>query len=96
MLVTRKIKVGKNYIEALMIKFQTKNLIVFNGKNGYCMCGYLNLKAAARFNDVAVKITGVSTIDDALKAQVHSCTTGARALGIKKGQPIREVLDIIA
>ena len=96
MLVTKKIKIGKNYIEALMMKFQTKNLIVLSGKKGYVMCGYLNLKAAQKFNDVAVKITGVSTINEALNSQVHSCTTGARALGIKKGQRIKEVLSIIA
>ena len=96
MLITKKIKIGKNYIEALTVKLQTKNLIVLNGKKGYVMCGYLNLEAAEKFNDVAVKITGVSTIDDALNSQVHSCTSAAKTLGIKDGQPIKEILSIIA
>ncbi|MFA6282378.1 MAG: DUF1805 domain-containing protein [Candidatus Omnitrophota bacterium] len=96
MLITKKIKVGEKYIEAIEMKLQTKNLILLRGDKGYIMCGYLNLEAAEKFNDVAVKITGVSTIDDALKTQVHSCTSAAKALGIKDGQPINEVLSIIA
>ncbi|MFA5270958.1 MAG: DUF1805 domain-containing protein [Candidatus Omnitrophota bacterium] len=96
MIITKKIKFGKKCIEALMVKLQKKNLIVLRGKNGYIMCGYLNLKAAQKINDVAVMIKGVSTINDALKTQVHSCTSAAKCLGIKDGQPIKEILVIIA
>ena len=59
------------------------------------MCGYLNLKAAQKFGDVAVKIVGVSNIEDALKTTVHSCTSAAKKLGISKGQPVREALKLI-
>ncbi len=75
---------------------QAKNLIVIKGRKGYVMCGYLNLKVANTFQDVAIKITGVSTVGDALKACVHSCTYPAKQLGIYKGQAIRDVLKIIA
>jgi uncharacterized protein YunC (DUF1805 family) len=92
----KKIKVGKKYIEAIWVKLQSKNLILLKGSRGYVMCGYLNLRAAEKFKDAAVKITGVSTIDEALKAAVHSCTGPARRLGIYNGQPIKEVLKIIA
>ena len=60
------------------------------------MCGYLNLKAANKFNDIAVKISGVSTITQALKAKVHSSTKPAKKIGIYKGRPIKEILNIIA
>ena len=92
----KKIKVGKKYIEAVWVKLQSKNLILLNGSRGYVMCGYLNLSAAEKFKDAAVKITGVSTIEEALKSTVHSCTGIARKAGIYKGQPIKEVLRIIA
>ncbi|TAN61001.1 DUF1805 domain-containing protein [bacterium] len=92
----KKIKVGKKYIEAVWVKLQSKNLILLNGSRGYVMCGYLNLSAAEKFKDAAVKITGVSTIEEALKAAVHSATSPARRLGIYNGQPIKEVLKIIA
>lgn len=91
----KKIKVGKKYIEAIWVNLQSKNFILLRGSRGYVMCGYLNLRAAEKFKDAAVKITGISTIDEALKAGVHSCTSTARKLGIYRGKPIKEVLKII-
>ena len=95
MIRCKKIKIGRKYIEAFLISLQSKNLILLRGSRGYAMCGYLNLKAAERFKDAAIKITGISTIEEALKTSVHSCTNSARKLGIYKGQLIREVLKII-
>jgi uncharacterized protein YunC (DUF1805 family) len=96
MLKYKKIKVGKKYIEAVLIKLLSKNFILLRGSRGYVMCGYLDLKVAEKFKDVAVKIVGVSTIARALKAKVHSCTSCARKLGISPGQSIPEVLNVIA
>jgi uncharacterized protein YunC (DUF1805 family) len=94
--VLRKIKVGRKQITALVMPLQKKTLIVIRGRRGYVMCGYLNLKVAEKFGDAAVKITGVANINDALCASVHSCTFAAGKLGIKKGQPVKEVLKILA
>ena len=95
MIKREKIKIGAKYIEAILINLQSKNLILLRGSRGYAMCGYLNMKTAGKFKDVAIKITGISTIEEALKTSVHSCTSSARKLGIYKGQLIREVLKII-
>lgn len=96
MIKYRKIKAGKKTIEAVWMKLQSKNFILLRGSRGYVMCGYLNMKAAEKFKDTAVKVTGVLSIDGALAASVHSCSNSARRLGIYKGQPIKEVLKIIA
>lgn len=95
-MISREIKTGKKSILAVLIKLMDKNLIVLKGEKGYIMCGYLNLRAADKFKDIAVKITGISTIEEALKTKVHSCTYAAKKLGIYKGQAIRDVLKIIA
>jgi len=92
----KRIKTDKAYIEAFLIKLSSKNLILLKGSKGYIMCGYLNLRAAEKFKDLAIKITGVSTIEEAIKTVVHSCTSAARKSGIYKGQPIKKVLRIIA
>lgn len=92
----RTIKIGKKLAEALLLRLASKNLIVIRGGRGYIMCGYLNMRAAERFKDVAVKVTGVSSIADVLKTNVHQCTSAARHLGIRKGQSIKKVLEIIA
>ncbi len=89
------IKTGKGPIEAFAISLGPKNLVLLKGSKGFVMCGYLNLAVAQKFNDVAIKITGVASIKEALAANVHSCTAAARRLGIRKGQTIRDVLTII-
>ena len=92
----RKIKVGKKYITAFAMTLSSKSLVLLRGSKGYVMCGYLNLAAAEKFKDVAVKITGVATINDALRTKVFSCSRAARKLGIRRNQSIKEVLKIIA
>jgi len=95
MLRYKKIRVGSGYIEALSIKLLSKNFILLKGSRGYVMCGYLDLKAAEKFKDVAVKILGVSSIGQALREKFYSCSLSAKRLGIYKGQPVREVLRIV-
>lgn len=92
----RIIKVGKKKVEAYIFKLLKKNLIFLRGSKGYIMCGYLNLKTAEKLKDCAIKITGVTSISDALQTTVNSCTSEAKRLGIHKGQPIKDVLFIIA
>jgi len=93
----KRIKIGKDkYIDAYSIPLQNKNLVLLRGKKGYIMCGYLNLRVAEKFKEAAIKVAGVSSIEDALKARVHSCTSFAKRLSVYKGEPVKEVLRIIA
>jgi len=94
-MVVKKLKIGKKSLKTLCCKLGKKNLVVIKGEKGYVMCGYLNMKAANTFGDVAVKITGVASIDDALNARAYSVARAARSLGIRRNQPIKDVLAII-
>ena len=96
MLESKKIKVGKLSVQAVSMKLLDKSLIVIRGSKGYIMCGYLNLSVANKFGEVAIKITGVSSISDALKSKVCSASYRAKKLGIRKNQEIKNVLKIIA
>jgi uncharacterized protein YunC (DUF1805 family) len=96
MFIRRKIKVGRKHVEGLLMRMGHKNLIILKGSRGYIMCGYLNLNVARKCQDVAIKVTGVSSIDDVLRTKVHSCTPQARRCGIHPGQTVRSVLVIIA
>ncbi len=78
------------------MKLGKKRLIVLCGRRGYVMCGYLNLQVANKFKDRAVVVTGVSSINEALAAKVFALTNEAKAIGLNKGQPIKDVLKIIA
>jgi uncharacterized protein YunC (DUF1805 family) len=90
------IKIGKHKITAIQLLLQSKSLIILRGSKGYVMCGYLNMTAANKFKDVAVKITKVTSIKDALAAKAYGCSAAAKKLGIQPGWPIKEVLKIIA
>ena len=92
----KRIKVGTKTVQAFRIRLLKKSLIVIKGSKGYIMCGYLDLAAARKSADAAVKITGISTIEEALKSAVHSCTSYARKLGVYPGQPVKDALKIIA
>jgi len=96
MLKIKRIKVGKKIILAIDLKLLDKHLIVLRGSKGYVMCGYLNLKAADKFGDCAVKITGVCSVQESLRARVHSCSRQARKMGICKGRLIKDILAKIA
>lgn len=96
MLKYKQIKVNNKYVEAICVKLQSKNFVLLRGLKGYIMCGYLNMSLAARVNDVAVKITGVSSIEEALKAKAFSVSPAAGKLGIYKGKPVKEILPIIS
>ncbi len=96
MLKCKKIKIANKYVEAISLRLCSKSLIILKGKKGYIMCGYLNLKAAEKFNDVAVKVVSVSSIADVLNAKVAGLTTSAKKAGILKGESIKSVLKKIA
>ncbi|MDD5155171.1 MAG: DUF1805 domain-containing protein [Candidatus Omnitrophica bacterium] len=95
MLAFKKIKVGKKYIQGVAITLLKHNLVLLRGSRGYIMCGYLDMAVADRFRDIAVKITGVNTIGDAIKSKVHSLSRAASKAGIYKGQAVKKVLKII-
>lgn len=96
MIRTQKIRVGRKSVEALEIKLSAKKLILLKGSRGFVMCGYLDLSVAEKFGDAAVRITGVSTIAEALRASVRSCTSSARKLGVRRNLLVRDILPLIA
>lgn len=92
----KRVKVGRTYFDTVCAPLGKCNFILIKGEKGYIMCGYLNLSVARRLRDAAVKVTGVTTVKDVIRAKVVALTPEAKKLGIYKGQPIRDVLKIIA
>jgi len=82
--------------ESHVIPLQGRNLVIIKAARGYLMCGYLNLEAAERFGDAAAVVTGVSSADDALKAEVRGVTIKARELGVKPGMRGEEALKLMS
>jgi uncharacterized protein YunC (DUF1805 family) len=70
-------------------------LLILKGKNGFVMCGYLNLEAAEKLGDFAVRATGVKDLSSLLDAQVAGCTQKARIAGVETGKKVSEIVSLL-
>ena len=78
------------------IPMQKAPFLVLKGGRGYVMCGYLNLEAAEKLGDIAVRVTGVNTLEDVLGKDVAGVTTMAREVGINPGDRVKDILEKLA
>jgi uncharacterized protein YunC (DUF1805 family) len=81
--------------EEYVINLGDVNLVLIKAVKGYIMCGLLNIEAAEKLGHAACIVTGVSTTEDALNAEIKACTSKARELGIKEGMSGREALELL-
>jgi uncharacterized protein YunC (DUF1805 family) len=82
-------------LESHVIKLQKANLVLIKAKNGYIMCGYLNMDVAQKIGDAAAMVSGVKSAEDALKATIKACTSEAKALGVKEGMSGHQALELM-
>ena len=81
------------------LKVELRNLpplILIEGEKGFVMCGYLNAEAAESLGAVAAVVSGVKSFEDVLNAEIRASTTGAKALGLKPGRIVRDVIGALA
>ncbi|WP_406660192.1 DUF1805 domain-containing protein [Methanolobus sp. ZRKC3] len=90
-----KIELDKGSAMGLSFHMQTAPLLVIKADKGFVMCGYLDMETADSLGDVAVKVKGVNTFDDVLKAHVVGATQSAINLGIKMGMTGKEALELM-
>jgi uncharacterized protein YunC (DUF1805 family) len=85
---------GKEY-EFFSYSMGTAPLLILRGSRGYVMCGYLNLEAAEKLGDTAVRATGVKDLETLLKANVAGVTGKARSIGISEGQKVDDIVSLL-
>ncbi|KAA8922854.1 YunC family protein [Thermoplasma sp.] len=68
-------------------------LLFLKGSRGYAMCGYLNIETANKIGDIAVRVTGVKTLEDMLSAKVADASQEAQKIGIKPGDELKNVIE---
>ncbi|MFP3951845.1 MAG: YunC family protein [Candidatus Bathyarchaeia archaeon] len=67
-------------------------LLLIKGISGFVMCGYLNLDVAEKLDAAAAVVSGVSTFEEVLNAEISAVTSKAEGLGVKPGMVVREAL----
>lgn len=78
--------------QAARIALPTSALLVIRGKRAILGCGYLAVETADKLGHALAVVTGVSTYDDMLAAEVRKVSAAAAALGVKPGMNGREAL----
>ena len=63
---------------------------------GFVMCGYLNLDAANKLGDCAVRVSGVSDLRTLLDSKAAGVSEEAKKLGISEGQKVSEFVQLLA
>lgn len=95
MIETVDIKLKNGIVQAVKIPLQKVSLILIRSNNGYIMCGYLNMDIANKLGDIAAKVTGVQTIDEALDATIVELSENAKFYDVEIGMNARRFLNTI-
>lgn len=85
---------GKLY-KYVRVDMNKAPLVLLKGSKGYVMCGYLNLEAAEKLGDAAVRVTGVNDLNSVLESNAAGVTGQARNLGISEGQKVRDFIHLL-
>ena len=85
---------GKTYV-TLQGRLGNLPLIVVKAKNGYIACSYIDRGTAEKVGDVAAFVSGVTSVDDFLKAKIREATSWAEDLGIREGMSVKKALELM-
>lgn len=92
----RPLTIEESSFVGITIYLPKTTLIMITSKNGYIMCGALDVhQLNTKLNHrkiIAGRAVGVTSIDDLLEAPLEAVTTEAENLGITKGMSGREAL----
>ena len=91
----KKIKLEKGQVIGSFIELNNAPLIVLQAKKGYVMCGYLNMNTANKLGDIAGKVTGVKTFEDALDSTIVEASENAKKMGLQEGMKTKEFLNLL-
>jgi uncharacterized protein YunC (DUF1805 family) len=87
------VKLKNGTTEGYEIQFPNASLVFVLAKQGYVMCGYLNMATADKMGDVAALVSGVTTVNELLKAKIQEVSVIAKQLGIEIGMTGESALE---
>lgn len=90
------INLGNSSAIGLKMDMEHAPLLVIRAKKGFVMCGYLNMEAANKLGDAAVRVTGVKTFEGVLNAKAVDVSEAGKLLGITIGMPAKDALLLMS
>ena len=85
---------GKTF-QYIKMNMDKAPLVIIRGPKGFVMCGYLNIEAAEKLGDMAVRVTGVTDLKSMLGSKVSQVTSKAKNEGISEGQIVGDVIKYL-
>jgi uncharacterized protein YunC (DUF1805 family) len=92
---TKRIKMEKGQVVGYLIELGNAPLIIIQAKQGYVMCGYLNMDTANKLGDIAGKVTGVKSFNDVLNAKIIEVSENAKKVGLFEGMNAKDFLNML-
>ena len=62
---------------------------------GFAVCGHFDLRAMGKSGIAVVQFRGARSIEEAVEAKVVDMSRQAKSMGIKKGMPIKNALEMM-
>ena len=95
MLKVENVEIESKSFEFIHLEMPAAPILILKGKKGFVMCGYLNIDAAEKLGDFAVRAPGVRDLDTLLDAEVAQCTSISSSAGVETGMKVREILRFL-
>ena len=92
---TKKIKLEKGQVVGYLIELGNAPLIIIQAKQGYVMCGYLNMDTANKLGDIAGKVTGFKSFNDVLNSTIIEVSDNAKKVGLFEGKNAKDFLNML-
>lgn len=90
-----KITLGEKHCDGYCIPLGKANLILIKTDTGIIACGFIDMNTCEKLDIAAAKITGITTIEELLTAQIKDTTKKANEMNIHPGITGHEALNIL-
>ena len=91
-----KIVLNGREFEGFSVATEHTGVLLVKAEHGLLGCGYFSTATADKVGDALAVVTGVSSFDDMLSAQVKAVSAAAAERGVKPGMTGREALELLS
>jgi uncharacterized protein YunC (DUF1805 family) len=95
MIESSELKLRNGIVETIKINLPHAPLILIHSKQGYVMCGYLDMTIANKLGDIAAKVKGVTSIEQTLEASIVDLSDEAHNFDVQLGMSAKRFLNTI-
>ena len=89
------IDVNGHTFQGIDVKTEKAHLLMIQANQGFLGCGYFSVETANKLGETVAIVTGVSSYEDCLNANVVALSEKAKEKGLTTGITGREALNLL-